>query len=110
MQNTCVYNSTKLLGTILSGTYKYPFSFDLPAGIPSSFEHINGRVVYEITAEISRGDGRYYRNSKTIQVSVPVDLNDMAHEISMVNYSFTYTIAKYIHVYRIKKKKHLNIN
>lgn len=74
-----------LLGTLQAETYKYPFSFDLPAGIPSSFEHAKGRIVYEVTAVVSRGAGRFYRNSQLINVSVTVNLNDMMHEISLVN-------------------------
>ncbi|CAH1112469.1 unnamed protein product [Psylliodes chrysocephalus] len=69
--------------TLQSGSYKYPFSFELPVRIPSSFEHEKGKVLYEITAEVYRGEERVYRCTHMIQVSVTVNLKDMVHEITM---------------------------
>ncbi|CAK9830311.1 Arrestin domain-containing protein 3 [Anthophora retusa] len=40
--------------TIDGGFYKYPFSFQLPYSIPSSFEHTDGYVRYTVKATIDR--------------------------------------------------------
>ncbi|CAK9794945.1 Arrestin domain-containing protein 3 [Anthophora quadrimaculata] len=40
--------------TIQSGFYTYPFSFQLPHSIPSSFEHTYGYVRYTVKATIDR--------------------------------------------------------
>ena len=69
--------STNLLGsnatTELSvGDHEFPFSFDLPANIPSSFEGKHGHVRYKVTAVI---DDPNKRTEHFFTVLTPYDLN-----------------------------------
>ena len=69
--------STNLLGseaeTELSvGNHAFPFSFELPANIPSSFEGKHGHVRYKITAAI---DDPQKKTELVFTVLTPYDLN-----------------------------------
>merc|ERR1711892_833985 len=39
---------------ISAGDYEYPFQFQLPDNIPSSFVHRHGKIVYSVTAAVDR--------------------------------------------------------
>ena len=69
--------STNLLGsnatTELSiGNHEFPFSFELPANIPSSFEGKHGHVRYKVTATI---DDPKKKTEFFFTVLTPHDLN-----------------------------------
>ena len=58
------------------GESSYPFSFQLPTTIPSSFEHSIGRVWYKVKAMISRSHSHKSFNCKVhFSVTNSLDLN-----------------------------------
>lgn len=62
-----------------AGQYNYPFSFDLPQIIPSSFEHRNGSVRYSIKAIMKR-PWKFEKKTKILFiVELPLDLYANAH-------------------------------
>ncbi|KAK3098019.1 hypothetical protein FSP39_015375 [Pinctada imbricata] len=58
------------------GRYEYPFSFDLPSDIPTSFESGAGHIRYRLQATIDR-PSTIFDTSATCLISVlkPLDLN-----------------------------------
>lgn len=61
---------------IPAGRHEFPFSFQLPEGIPSSFEGKHGRVRYSIKAVIVRSLlQRNFECKQPFTVNAPLDLN-----------------------------------
>lgn len=63
-----------------AGRHQIPFSFALPAQIPSSFEGTDGRVRYKIKASLLKD--RFiqldYEQVIILQVNTVADLNNLA--------------------------------
>ncbi|CAG9833098.1 unnamed protein product [Diabrotica balteata] len=71
-------------GTLPARTYKYQFVFNLPdRQLPSSFDHDCAAIQYFIKAKVDRPIGFDYKDSVSLHVASPVDLNDFVDQISM---------------------------
>uniref|UniRef100_A0A6P7F8Z0 Arrestin domain-containing protein 3-like n=1 Tax=Diabrotica virgifera virgifera TaxID=50390 RepID=A0A6P7F8Z0_DIAVI len=71
-------------GTLPARTYKYQFVFNLPdRQLPSSFLHDCAAIQYFIKAKVDRPLGFDYKDSVSLHVASPVDLNDFVDQISM---------------------------
>ncbi|KAK6180226.1 hypothetical protein SNE40_012418 [Patella caerulea] len=58
-----------------AGRYTYPFSFQLPSGIPSSYESFTGRVRYSVGGVIDRPWKFDHTTRRAFTVVDPLDLN-----------------------------------
>ncbi|KAK6180221.1 hypothetical protein SNE40_012413 [Patella caerulea] len=58
-----------------AGRYVYPFSFQLPTGIPSSYESEVGQIRYSVTGVIDRPWWLDDKTKKAFTIIHPVDLN-----------------------------------
>ncbi|XP_050403342.1 arrestin domain-containing protein 3 [Patella vulgata] len=58
-----------------AGRYTYPFSFQLPTGIPSSYESHTGRVRYSVTGVIDRPWKFDHTTIRPFAIVYPLDLN-----------------------------------
>ncbi|KAK6180227.1 hypothetical protein SNE40_012419 [Patella caerulea] len=58
-----------------AGRYTYPFSFQLPTGIPSSYEGFSGRVRYSVAGVINRPWKFDHTTRRAFTVVDPLDLN-----------------------------------
>ncbi|KAK6180269.1 hypothetical protein SNE40_012456 [Patella caerulea] len=58
-----------------AGRYVYPFSFQLPTGIPSSYESSVGKVRYSVTGVIDRPWKFDHKTKRAFTVVNPLDLN-----------------------------------
>lgn len=61
--------------TILPGHHEYPFSFQLPHSIPSSFEHSYGYIRYTVKAVIDRPWKFNHESKAAFTVISHLDLN-----------------------------------
>lgn len=61
--------------SIPAGNHEYPFSFQLPLNLPSSFEGEFGRVRYDIEAVVKRSWKFDYNTKVIFTVNALVDLN-----------------------------------
>ena len=83
-----LWNQTSFVGqedhVIKRGFYEYPFSFELPQNLPSSYESRIGHVRYKLKANIDRPWA--FDNSSELYISVvaPFDLNK--HQDAHVSY------------------------
>ncbi|XP_026493524.2 arrestin domain-containing protein 17-like [Vanessa tameamea] len=60
---------------IQPGHYDYPFTFNLPAGCPASFEGNYGHIRYEIKAVVDRAFKFDQEKKIAVRVITPMDLN-----------------------------------
>ncbi|XP_050403329.2 arrestin domain-containing protein 3-like [Patella vulgata] len=58
-----------------AGRYVYPFSFQLPTGIPSSYESFTGRVRYSVAGVIDRPWKFDHTTRRAFTIVDPLDLN-----------------------------------
>ena len=59
-----------------AGRYSYPFQFQLPPSLPSSFEGDYGYVRYWVRATVEKGREMLCNTKKPFSVVSPLDLND----------------------------------
>lgn len=57
------------------GTFKWPFTFNLPMNVPSSFKGEYGAVEYTLKAKVDRPYKSDYEFKATIMVFSPIDFN-----------------------------------
>ncbi|XP_050350240.1 arrestin domain-containing protein 17-like [Nymphalis io] len=60
---------------IQPGDYEYPFSFNLPASCPASYEGSYGHIRYEIKAVVDRAFKFDQEKKIAVRVMAPLDLN-----------------------------------
>ena len=70
-----------------AGNYQYPFSFQLPANLPSSFEGAHGNVRYFIKATVDRPWKFDHHCKALFTVVSSFDLNQMPQLIVSIKYS-----------------------
>lgn len=58
-----------------AGLHTFPFSYNLPHNIPSSFEHRIGKVRYSIKAILHRPWKFDHKISKQLTINTPFDLD-----------------------------------
>nr|XP_003699454.1 PREDICTED: arrestin domain-containing protein 3-like [Megachile rotundata] len=70
---------------IAAGYYEYPFRFELPYNIPSSFEHQYGHVRYTVKAVIDRPWKFDHETKRAFTVVATLDLNDCRAQCLGIN-------------------------
>lgn len=78
--------------TLLRGTYCYPFQFQLPENIPSSFEGEYGHVRYTVKATIEKPKRFTHVTKTAFSVIGSLDLNT----IPQIDVSFLNEMVKYL--------------
>lgn len=61
------------------GEYKFPFNFNLPQNIPSSFEGLHGHVRYTTVSKLDKPCSRDMETKIIFTVICPLDLNRFPH-------------------------------
>ncbi|CAL7934306.1 unnamed protein product [Xylocopa violacea] len=73
-------NSSTSQMNIPVGSHRYPFMFQLPYNIPSSFEHNNGHIRYVVKAVIDRPWAFNHECKVAFTVVSSLNLNEHRHE------------------------------